>query len=213
MEKSYPLVRISKDADIFAAAEKGMRAAVEEYRWQSDYTPRAEAFVAVSEDALRVCLTAWEQEIRAEGCARNDMVCQDSCLEFFFAPTEGQLAYFNFEFNPHGTLYVGFSPEGTRESSAKICDAPDNAFFRVETRQTLGRGDGSRWQVAFDVPFVFIRRFVPNFDIVQNGGLRGNFYKCGDLTATPHWGSWNPVGTGAPDFHRPEYFGKMPLEG
>ena len=52
-----------------------------------------------------------------------------------------------------------------------------------------------------------------NFDIVQNGGLRGNFYKCGDLTATPHWGSWNPVGTGAPDFHRPEYFGKMPLEG
>ena len=211
MGKIYKLAEITSDADIFAAAERGERASICEYRWQSDYTPCAEAFVAVSADALRVCLTAWEEKIRAEGRQRNDLVCCDSCLEFFFAPIPGSLAYFNFEFNPLGTMYVGFSPEGTRESSAKITDAPDNGYFRVETRQRLGRGADSCWQIGFDIPFAFIRRFVPDFDIRKIGGIRGNFYKCGDMTDFPHWGSWNPVGTEGPDFHRPEYFGEMPL--
>lgn len=211
MDKIYKLGKIASDADIFASAERGERAVICEYRWQSDYTPRAEAFVAVSESALRVCLTAWEETIRAEGRQRNDLVCLDSCLEFFFAPIPGSLAYFNFEFNPHGTMYVGFSPEGTRASSAKITDAPDNGYFRVETRHMLGRGADSRWQVGFDIPFEFIRRFVPDFDICRNGGIRGNFYKCGDKTEIPHWGSWNPIGTEGPDFHRPEYFGEMPF--
>ena len=41
--------------------------------------------------------------------------------------------------------------------------------------------------------------------------VRGNFYKCGDKTAHPHFVSWNPVGTPSPDFHRPEFFGELLL--
>ena len=41
--------------------------------------------------------------------------------------------------------------------------------------------------------------------------LRGNFYKCGDDAAFPHYGMWSPVLTGEPDFHRPEYFGELAL--
>ena len=37
------------------------------------------------------------------------------------------------------------------------------------------------------------------------------FYKCGDKTAHPHFLSWNPVGTPAPDFHRPDFFGELIL--
>ena len=39
-----------------------------------------------------------------------------------------------------------------------------------------------------------------------------NFYKCGDETQKPHYLSWNPVKTSKPDFHRPEYFGKLIFE-
>ena len=42
--------------------------------------------------------------------------------------------------------------------------------------------------------------------------FRGNFYKCGDETAIPHYGMWNPVGTENADFHRPEYFGDFVIE-
>ena len=39
-----------------------------------------------------------------------------------------------------------------------------------------------------------------------------NFYKCGDKQVEPHYLSWNPVLTDNPDFHRPEYFGKVIFE-
>jgi hypothetical protein len=29
---------------------------------------------------------------------------------------------------------------------------------------------------------------------------------------TPHFVTWNPVGTTQPDYHRPEYFGKIEFE-
>jgi Carbohydrate-binding family 9 len=36
-----------------------------------------------------------------------------------------------------------------------------------------------------------------------------NFYKCGDKLPEPHYVTWNPVETPAPDFHQPGYFGLL----
>lgn len=41
--------------------------------------------------------------------------------------------------------------------------------------------------------------------------LRGNFYKCGDLTAEPHYLSWSPIAFERPNFHLPEFFGELLL--
>ena len=40
--------------------------------------------------------------------------------------------------------------------------------------------------------------------------MRGNFYTC-DESIHPHFGCWSPVLAPAPDFHRPEYFGKLEI--
>jgi hypothetical protein len=37
----------------------------------------------------------------------------------------------------------------------------------------------------------------------------GNFYKCGDETEFKHYGMWNLIENSTPDFHLPEYFGKI----
>jgi len=42
--------------------------------------------------------------------------------------------------------------------------------------------------------------------------LFGNFYKCADLTADPHFLSWAPINTPEPDFHRPECFQSIILD-
>jgi hypothetical protein len=39
--------------------------------------------------------------------------------------------------------------------------------------------------------------------------LRGNCYKCGDLTEQEHYLSWNPVTSEHPCFHRPQDFGRL----
>lgn len=49
--------------------------------------------------------------------------------------------------------------------------------------------------------------FFPEF--APSGTIRGNFYKCGNLTAQEHYLAWNRVDAECPDFHRPEYFGTM----
>jgi len=42
--------------------------------------------------------------------------------------------------------------------------------------------------------------------------VKANFYKCGDNMKTPHYLSWNPIGTERPNFHTPDYFGTIVFE-
>ncbi len=55
---------------------------------------------------------------------------------------------------------------------------------------------------------------ITNSDIMPNGGftLRGNFYKCGDLTSDPHYLSWAPISFERPNFHLSAFFGTLILE-
>jgi hypothetical protein len=82
---------------------------------------------------------------------------------------------------------------------------------RVIRHSTLPRkefhseGGPFSWSVALLVPFDLIGVDPENLP----PSLKGNFYKCGDLTAHPHFLSWSPVLTKTPDFHRPEFFGEL----
>ena len=60
------------------------------------------------------------------------------------------------------------------------------------------------WRVAL-IPFS-----VLDVDAVP-ATLRCNFYKCGDNCAIPHYLSWAPIDTPAPNFHCPEFFGEVTL--
>jgi hypothetical protein len=41
--------------------------------------------------------------------------------------------------------------------------------------------------------------------------LRANLYKCGDECDLPHYISWSPIDLPSPDFHCPDFFGKIEL--
>jgi hypothetical protein len=164
-----------------------------------------EVFGQVCHDgaALRVRLAAFEKEPLARFTGDTDMVCLDSCLEFFFSPmADGR--YFNFEFNPRGTVYLGF---GTgRQLSIRQLVKNYREFFSV-TPFTAG----GFWGVEFAVPAAFIALYCPGFTLEKGRVIKANFYKCGDETKTPHYLVWNTVGTAKPDYHRPEFFGELVL--
>jgi hypothetical protein len=143
-------------------------------------------------------MEAEEHPIRATLTGLLDQVCNDSCLEFFFAPSTEDPRYFNFEWNPLGTLNLGFG--GLRANRVRqIVKQPDQLF----QAKTWVQGD--RWGVRFRIPAEFIRRYFPDFQLCGQSAC--NFYKCGDQTERPHYLAWSPLTCETPDFHRRQDFG------
>ena len=139
----------------------------------------------------------------------GEAVCCDSCLEFFFAPINDSNKYFNFEVNPAGVFYIGFSENGTREGSRLLTElAGETDIFRASTRI-----ETDFWEVSYRVPFSFIRRYVPDFKTPRQGdALRCNFYTCCDDAAEPYYSVWHNITAPHPDYHRPECFGSLTFE-
>lgn len=150
-------------------------------------------------ETLFVRLEAEEREIRATLTGRLDQVCNDSCLEFFFAPLAGDRRYFNFECNPLGNLYVGF---GAQRPTRVRQIVKDPAMFHIRPF-TTEKG----WGVTMAIPGDYIRLYMPEF--TMSGEAAGNFYKCGDETAVPHYLAWSPLTAETPDYHRRQDFGVL----
>lgn len=169
-----------------------------------DVDIRAEARLCWDESAIYVYLRAFEQNIRAVHVGATDMVCEDSCLEFFLRPLLDDRRYFNFEFNPNCALYLGFG-SGMHDLVRLLVAEPAALFAPNVTRGS------DEWAIQYRIPVEFIARFFPGFSLIRGQKLRANCYKCGDLTQTQHYLSWNPMQCATPEFHRPDDFGMLTL--
>lgn len=179
---------------------------IDDFPWgRPEIYPKAFASLNFTSDAIEVRLCAKEKFIRATIKEDNGPVYKDSCLEFFFCPMpDTSEAYFNFEINPLGTLYVGFSPDGTRKSSSAI----DYSAFKKEINVKTFK-DEDCWEAVYRVPYSLIKFFMPEFSLKEKGYIKGNFYKCGDDTKYPHYAVWSHIDSNDviyPDFHITKYF-------
>lgn len=164
----------------------------------------ATAQICYDAEALHVRLTAKEANIRAEGNGPLDAPCEDSCLEFFFSPVEGDNRYFNIEYNPNCCIYLGIAT--CLKDLVRLL--PEFGIpFEPEAKRT---SDG--WEITYQVPFEFIRRFFPEFSATSGTKMKGNFFKCGDLTVEEHYLCWNEVTSDPVSFHRTCDFGILEFE-
>jgi hypothetical protein len=184
------------------------------------YQPEAYARACWTDTSIHVQLEAWEpkEAIRATHWKINDMVCEDSCLEFFFQPDpQRDPRYINLEFNSLGTHLIGMGTgrhdlRFLQDTDRELLDVQNGILLAPEGREggvNQGRQDMQGWHVSFAVPFTYLKKHFPDFSPCKGAKIKGNFYKCGDLTPHPHYGCWSRMGCEKPDFHRPEYFGDI----
>lgn len=173
---------------------------LEETGWLPPAGVSAWAQLCHDGENLWVRLTAREEHIRAAATGELDSVCQDSCLEFFFAPLADDVRYFNIEYNLLGTVYLGFGAE--RATRARQILKDPKALFRPEPFRTE---DG--WGIVYRIPLTFLQMYFPGFTF--SGEACCNFYKCGDKTERPHYLAWAPLTCDRPDYHRREDFGLL----
>lgn len=160
--------------------------------------------ICYDESALYVHLFAKESNIRAEGKELLDAPCEDSCLEFFFSPINGDSRYINIEYNPNCWGFVGMG--SCVDDLVRFIPETGFPFSPKANRTEEG------WEITYQIPFSFVRRFFPDFSPTSGYEMRGNLYKCGDLTTPPHYFTWNKLTGNVLSFHRPCDFGLFIFE-
>ena len=177
---------------------------VENQMWGTDTDITMGAQICYSDAGFHVHLKAKEANIRAEEPIPYGMACQDSCMEFFFSPEEGDIRYFNIELAASGCTYIGLCRN--RYDAARLSLESGGILQDLVINRTE---DG--WEAFYTFPMKFIHLFFPDCKLYPGKKLRANLYKCGDLTVQEHYIAWNPMNPDKPDYHLPEFFGEMTL--
>lgn len=174
------------------------------------YRPAVEFRIAHTDNAILLHYKVKEASVRAVADKDNGPVWEDACVEFFSVPA-GDGIYYNVECNCAGTLLIGAGSGRTNRQHA-----PQEVLDQVQRWSSLGHGVfeeqvGERsWELVLQIPYSAF--FLHQISSLDGQSLRGNFYKCGDKLATPHFLSWNPIALEQPNFHCPEFFGLLVME-
>ena len=163
----------------------------------------AHAQIGYSDTAILVHLFAKESFTRAVEQGPYGIPCKDSCMEFFFCPMTPDRRYFNIECNPNGCIYLGVAT-GLSDLMRLIPEDFENHPIQPKiTRYEDG------WELFYEIPYDFIRRFFPDFTVFVGKEIKANCYKCSDLSEPPHYFSWSPIVGDPFTYHRTECFGTM----
>lgn len=173
------------------------------YPWGGEYRPVTTARVLIQNNVgLRIRMECRETKPKRTYTQPDSPVCRDSCLECFLNPApEGDFGYLNLECNANGALHAAYGR-----------DRNDRVFLRdigVALPQVNVQETAQVWSAEFTVPFSLLEALYQKPCFQPGDEIAVNFYKCGDETDPPHYGCWSPIETPQPDFHRPEFFGRL----
>ncbi len=171
------------------------------------YKPKVSFRIAHTGTAILLQYNVSEESIRAEADKDNGHVWEDSCVEFFLSPSNDDF-YYNFECSCIGKVLLAGGEKGGKRLAA------DSSVLKLVRRwSSLGSGTfssrtgGFEWTATLVIPVEAL--YLNDIESLDGKRMKGNFYKCGDRLPTPHYLSWNRVRTPKPQFHSPEYFGKL----
>ncbi len=209
----YTIARRSGQGDIdwslIAAAS------IAHFHTRSQHQPQATARAVYDEQAIDVRFEVEDRYVKSVHTEANAMVCRDSCVEFFIRPA-GVRGYVNFEANCGGTLHASFVP--LSEDDAPLFDqrrflSPERGGGIVTAHSMPSVVEpeitqACAWHLQMRIPWSVMTDLTGSPPPRPGEVWTGNFYKCGDWTSHPHWGSWAAMDAQL-NFHRPQFFGEL----
>jgi hypothetical protein len=170
------------------------------------YRPDVRFSISHANDRIFLKFFVREQALLARFHSPNDPVYKDSCVEFFVA--FDTRTYYNLEFNCLGTCLM----EAGADRHHRL-QAPDSVISQVKSDAVIRRDRlgvetaGVAWELTLEIPVTAF--WQHDLSSLSSLSVRGNFQKCGDDLAVPHFLSWNPIPTPEPDFHQPQFMGGL----
>jgi len=144
----------------------------------------------------------------------NGPVWEDACAEFFFSPDmAAPLKYFNLETTGGGTPLMCYN---TFPLELQYLDTTD--IKEIEIAHSLPElvpneiTDSITWTLEYKVPLALLEKYANVSRPAPGINWMANFYKCASNNSNPHYFTWAKVVSPRPNFHLPEYFGKLVFE-
>jgi Carbohydrate-binding family 9 len=182
---------------------------IENNNWNYESDVVSGFYIAHDDNNIYLKFIVNESNTKAVYTKFNQPVWEDSCVEFFISFDNEN--YYNLEFNCIGNYLCEYgSGRHNRES------LDEKLLNQIELSPSLGYNkieiinSPTEWTLEIIIPkTIFCYDHIESFN-----GLKatGNFYKCGDKQVFPHFLSWNAIQADSPDFHLPEFFGKIQFE-
>ncbi len=196
MKKTYKTFSFSEKPDW----EKVPEGEIAFYNWGSEAEYKTTFKLCLAEKkGIFLRMKTDEKNLRAVCENTDENIWEDSCMEFFLKPFPYKEDYINFEMNSKGAYLSEVGPGGR----------PKRRFLKDITPlkpELTSEVTTEGWSLQLFVPAELISAaFGEEFEAGECL-MKGNFYKCGDLTEKPHYGSFSETTTLPPGFHNPECF-------
>ena len=180
-----------------------------------EHFPKTQAKLLYDDESLYLFFRVEDQYVRAVAEEINDVVCTDSCVEFFFSPDiEVESRYLNLEVNCGGTMLLQYNDKGTgTQEFVEVADCRKLDIFHSLPRVVAEEiQEPTVWTLGCEVPFEVIARYTKIEKPHSGMKWKANFYKSAEKTSHPHWLTWSFVDNPGPHFHLPQYFGTLEFE-
>lgn len=185
----------------------------------SDHRPITAFRVVHGPRSISIRYDVQDKYVRCVRTGYQSHVFRDSCVEFFVQPKPDS-GYFNFETNCGGSMLLKYIKNPVRDENGVVLNVKDvtpeqAAGIRIESSLKApfeSKGDEPiNWWVTIHIPIDFMQDYVGPIADLSGQTWRANFFKCGDETPKPHFGSWAPIGEKL-EFHQPDRFGTLIFE-
>lgn len=179
------------------------------------FHPEVKAKMMYDNENIYIIFHVNDQYVRCLAKDINGRVWEDSCCEFFFSPDSGfPERYFNLEMNCGGTplMHYNFIP---RKGSKRL-EIED--IKKIEIAHSLPQiidpeiGDKVTWTLEYKIPLAMLKKYSGVTNPEKGVEWRANFYKIAENNSNPHYITWSVVENNKPDFHLPQFFGKLRFE-
>ena len=219
--KEYTITRAESDVPLGEAVdgtpwENAPAFRIDEFSWhEGGPKPLTTGRACYDDEAIYLQFFVEDDDISAEVTTLNGPTFEDSSVEFFADPTpEKDSRYFNFEPNCCGQFKVAWQDASWQERGLeRDLISPELASrVSIETSisgpTTAGRQEDG-WWLAAAIPFDVLSELTGH-DISPTAGTewRGNFYRSG-VASDSQKATWNQIDKSEPDYHSPEYFGRL----
>lgn len=187
---------------------------IDEYPWYVGGEKQATSVRAVwSDDALYLRYDCQDRHIHATHVGVNSFVWNDSCVEFFVAPNPDRPHnYYNFEINCTANYLMGTHcdwGEGYRDLSRDV-GLEISSTVAGPTKEESSDDNG--WSVLVRIPWNHFVNDAPHLPPQAGDVWRANFYRLGGKT-DPQFAAWSHIDLPKPQFHAPQFFGRIEFTG